>query len=196
MLIDILAGIILSLGVAHIFEMPLNPWWILLGAIFALLPDLDFFVEYFQRGTVGGKKLGAHRVLTHIPLLFVVPAILLYVFVSTPLAILFLVCILWHFAHDSHAMGYGYRLLYPFSNKFYKFFSDKEGNYKYDTKHILTSWTKAEVETLHAKHGNDDWIQDHLRHHATEWQKRVVVLLRYCFIALLIVFAIRILMTL
>ena len=186
MLIDIFAGIVISLGVGHIFEVPLTPLWLLAGALFALLPDIDFFIEFFQRGTVGGKKLGSHRVLTHIPLLFVVPAVLLYVFVGMPLAILFTLCILWHFAHDAHAMGYGYRLFYPFSPKFYKFFSDKEGNYRYDFAHFVTSWTREEVDMLHQKHGNDHWIQDHLRHHASKWHNFIIPLLRAALILLVL----------
>lgn len=196
MLIDTVAGIILSLGVAHIFEVPLSPWWLILGVAFALLPDIDFLIELVQRGTVGGKKLGAHRVLTHIPLLFLMPGILLYLFASPPLALLFLSCILWHFVHDIHAMGYGYRLLYPFFDKFYKFFSDKEGHYRYDFSHFVTSWTREEVEALHEKHGNDEWIRDHLRHHANKWQSSIVKLLHYCFILILILFVSRAIITL
>lgn len=191
MLIDIVAGVIISLGVAHIFELDIVWWWVLLGALFAILPDLDFFIELFQRGTVGGKKLGSHRVLTHIPLLFVVPFVLLYVFASAPIAILFAICILWHFVHDIQGMGYGYRLFYPFSTRFYKFFSDKEGHYRYSLRHLVTSWSKSEVQLLHEKYGNDHWIQDHLRHHATKWQHPVVVLLRYCIIIFLLLFIIR-----
>jgi hypothetical protein len=196
MIIDLIAGIILSLGVAHVFELPVTPSWIFFGILFALLPDVDFFTEFLQRGTVGGKKLGSHRVLTHIPLLFVPPAVWLYLTIGTPVAVLFIVCILWHFTHDSHAMGYGYRLFYPFSEKFYKFFSDKEGNYRYDFSHFVTSWTKEEVEALHEKYGNDQWIQDHLRHHATKWQPRVILLLRYSFVILLLLFLIRLLLSL
>ena len=184
MLIDIFVGILLSLGVGHIFEVPITPLWLLCGALFALLPDIDFFIEFFQRGTVGGKKLGSHRVLTHVPLLFVIPAVLLYIFTNTSFAVLFAFCILWHFAHDIHAMGYGYRLFYPFSTRFYKFFSDKEGNYRYDFAHFVTSWTREEVEALHLNHGNDQWIQDHLRHHANKWQSVVIPLLRAALILL------------
>lgn len=165
MFIDILAGILISLGLSFLLEIPLTPTWILLGAFFALLPDADFFIELAQRRTVGGKKLGAHRVLTHIPLLYIFPSAFLYFFFGLPLAILFTLCILWHFLHDSRGMGYGYRLLYPFSNRFYKFFSDKEGHYRYDLDHLVVSWTKEEVEALHEKYGNDHWIQDHVRYH-------------------------------
>jgi hypothetical protein len=68
-------------------------------------------------------------------------------------------------------------MLWPFSPKFYKFFSDREGNYRYDQKHLIVSWTLDEVRTLHQEHGNEDWIQDHLRHHASRWHRPVVTLL-------------------
>lgn len=195
MLIDIIAGILISLGVAHFFEVPISPGWLFLGALFALLPDFDFFLEYLKRGTVGGKKLDAHRVVTHVPLLFLIPAVLFLVFVSTPVALLFVLCIIWHFLHDSHAMGYGYRLFYPFSTKFYKFFSDKEGNYRYDFNHLVTSWTREEVDTLHEKYGNENWIKDHVQYHSKRWYMFLLTCLRYGIIIFLLLLLFKILTT-
>ncbi len=177
MLIDTLAGFIFAAFTAYFFDIPLTLGWLLLGALFALLPDADFFVELWQRKTVGGTKLGAHRVLTHLPFLFIILGIVTLLLFGKEVATLFVLGAFWHFAHDAHAMGYGYRLLWPFSNKFYKFFSDKEGHYHYDAKHVLVSWTKKEVEELHQKYGNDQWIQDHLKHHATLWHKPIMTLL-------------------
>ena len=185
-----LAGFLFSLFTATFFDIPLTWQWVVLGMLFALLPDIDFFVEFLQRGTVGGKTLGAHRVLTHVPLLFVIPGIALWYFFGIPLAILFALSITWHFLHDSHAMGYGYRMFYPFSPKFYKFFSDREGDYHYDFKHFFMGWSQDEVRVLHQKYGNDHWIQDHLRHHANTWYRPVVTLLLvsvilYCILLLI-----------
>jgi hypothetical protein len=192
MLIDILAGLILAAGSALFFDMPITITWLLLGALFALLPDVDFFIELARRKTVGGKKLGAHRVLTHIPFLFLPIGTVLFFLFGKEVATLFALGALWHFLHDAHAMGYGYRMLWPFSNKFYKFFSDKEGAYHYNFAHLFVSWTREEVEALHQKYGNDNWIQDHLRHHAMRWRRPVMTLLALSVIMYFILLFIRI----
>ena len=171
MFLDILLGLLWATLTSFVFDVPLTPWWLFLGVVFALLPDLDFWLEYLKRGTVGGKILGAHRVLTHIPLLFVLPAIFLFIYGSPALGILFLLGVYGHFIHDATGMGYGYRLFYPFSPLFYKFFSDTDGNISYTKKHFMVRWTRAEVESLHERYGNDHWIRDDIQYHLTHWPK-------------------------
>ena len=165
MFLDILLGLLWASLTSFIFAIPLTPWWLFLGVVFALLPDIDFLVEYLRRGTVGGKTLGDHRVLTHIPLLFVVPALLLFFFGSAALGTLFVLGVYGHFIHDATGMGYGYRLFYPFSPLFYKFFSDREGTIYRDRRHIMVRWKREEVEALHQKYGNDHWLQDDIAYH-------------------------------
>ncbi len=165
MFLDILLGTFWAFITSVVFDVPLTPLWILLGIIFALLPDLDFWIELARRKTVGGKVLGDHRVLTHIPLLFVIPAILIFIYGGAALGTLFVLGVYGHFVHDATGMGYGYRLFYPFSPLFYKFFSDKDGNICRDRNHFCIRWTRAEVEDLHHKHGNDNWLRDDIRYH-------------------------------
>jgi hypothetical protein len=171
MFLDILLGLLWATLTSLVFDVPLTPWWLFLGVFFALLPDIDFWVEYVRRGTVGGKTLGDHRVLTHIPFLFVVPAILLFIYGSPALGTLFILGVYGHFFHDATGMGYGYRLLYPFSPLFYKFFSDADGQISYTRKHFVVGLTRTEVEALHQKHGNDQWLRDDINYHLTHWPK-------------------------
>jgi hypothetical protein len=171
MFLDVLLGLLWATLTSFIFDVPLTPWWLFLGVLFAFLPDTDFWIELLKRGTVGGKKLGAHRVLTHIPFLFVIPTILLFIYGGPALGTLFVLGVYGHFLHDATGMGYGYRLLYPFSPYFYKFFSDKDGSIRYAREHFLVRWTKEEVEALHEKHGNDDWLQDDIRYHREHWRE-------------------------
>lgn len=173
MFLDILLGTFWAFLTSAVFGVPLTPWWILLGIVFALLPDIDFWVELAKRKTVGGKTLGDHRVLTHIPFLFVIPAILLFIYGGAALGTLFILGVYGHFVHDATGMGYGYRLFYPFSPLFYKFFSDQEGNICQDRKHLCVRWTRAEVVALHQKYGNDQWIRDDIRYHLTNWPQLV-----------------------
>lgn len=170
MLKDILLGIFWSFTVSALFEIEFTFGWMLLGVFFALLPDLDFFIEYAQRGRVGGKVLGAHRVVTHIPLLFVVLGIGIFFVFGSAVALLYALGVIGHFIHDSRGMGYGYRALFPFSRRFYKLFADPEGHTSYRPEHFIQSWTAAEVRGLQARHGNDNWLRDDLRYHVSHWK--------------------------
>lgn len=169
MFLDILLGTFWAFLTAYVFSVPPTPAWVLLGILFALLPDVDFWIEYLRRGTVGGKTLGDHRVLTHIPLLFVIPAILIFFYGGAALGTLFVLGVYGHFVHDITGMGYGYRLFYPFSPLFYKCLSNREGAICRDRKHLMVRWTREEVEELHQKYGNDNWLQDDIRYHITHW---------------------------
>ena len=184
MFLDILLGTFWAFLTSVVFGVLLTPLWVLAGIIFAVLPDIDFWVEYLRRGTVGGKTLGDHRVLTHVPFLFVIPAILLFLYASPAWGTLFIIGVYGHFVHDATGMGYGYRLLYPFSPLFYKFLSDGDGNISYTRKHFMVRWTRTEVEALHQKHGNDRWLQDDIHYHLAHPLK----LLRELFILLILIF--------
>jgi hypothetical protein len=190
MFLDILLGTFWAFLTSSVFEVPLTPLWIILGIAFALLPDLDFWIELARRRTVGGKVLGDHRVLTHIPLLFVIPAILIFIYGGVALGTLFVLGVYGHFVHDATGMGYGYRLFYPFSPLFYKFFSDREGNIYRDSKHLCVRWTRKEVEALHLEHGNDRWLSDDIHYHLTHPWKLFRELAILAIILLLLTFII------
>ncbi|MEK7095045.1 MAG: metal-dependent hydrolase [Patescibacteria group bacterium] len=184
MFLDILLGTFWAFLTSVGFGVPLTPLWVLAGIIFAMLPDMDFWIEYLRRGKVGGKILGEHRVLTHIPLLFVIPAILLFIYADPAWGTLFILGVYGHFIHDATGMGYGYRIFYPFSPYFYKFLSDRDGNIRYTKEHFMVRWTEAEVQALHLAHGNDHWLQDDINYHRNHPWK----LLRELTILLIIIF--------
>ena len=122
MLLDLKLGILWSVGVALFFHHPITPSWILFGILFAVLPDIDFWIELVKRGTVGGKTLGSHRTLLHNPLTYIPPALFIGTLFGTDWMTLFALGVLGHFIHDSMGMGLGVRWLWPFSLHFQKFF--------------------------------------------------------------------------
>lgn len=170
MLFDIKLGILWAILSGVLFDMPLSFSWFFGGVLFALLPDLDFWVEYAKRGTVGGKVLGAHRTLLHNPLLYIPIALFIGAAAGDAWMTLFIMGVLGHFVHDSLGMGLGVRWLWPFSEKFYKIFSDKDGNIHYDRAHLTpVSWTTAEVQEILKKKGNDNWLREDLVYHLKRW---------------------------
>jgi hypothetical protein len=164
MFLDIKFGLLWGFLVGLFFSQPLMPLWFLAGVLFALLPDIDFWIEYAMRGTVGGTVIGAHRTLLHNP----IPYLLITLFVGALFGpawmTLFALGVFGHFVHDLCGMGYGIRLFWPFSDRWYKCFSGKDGEIHYDFGHLYCSWSPEEMRALVAARGNDHWIQEELRY--------------------------------
>lgn len=160
MFLDIKLGLLWSVIVVFIFDISPTPILFGLGILFALLPDIDFWVELAERGTVGGKYLGAHRTLLHHPLVYIPLAIFIASFFDWTWATLFALGVFGHFIHDSMGMGYGIRWLWPLSSRWYKLFSDHNGGIRYDFKHFLASWSDEEMRALIRERGNDNWLKE------------------------------------
>ena len=157
MFLDLGVGILFSILLSGIFKVSLTLKLVWAGAIFSLIPDLDVFVELKKRGRVGGRVQGHHRELTHFPLTYAPIIILIYALWSQMWACLFGLVILTHFLHDSVGMGWGIKWLWPFSNRAYKFFSEKNGNF---SKNFVVSWEPQELKEVVARHGDDHWLKN------------------------------------
>ncbi len=164
MFLDIKLGLLWAFLVGLFFEQTLTPGWLLAGVVFALLPDIDFWIEYFQRGTVGGKVIGAHRTWLHNPISYIPIVLLIGTFFEPAWMMLFALGVFGHFVHDLSGMGYGVRLFWPFSPRWYKFFSAKDGEIHYDLDHLVVSWSPEEMTRLVAARGNDNWIKEDLHY--------------------------------
>ncbi len=164
MFLDIKLGLLWAFLVGLFFEQTLTPLWICAGVVFALLPDIDFWIEYIERGTVGGKTIGAHRTFLHNPLPYIPVSILIGMLYGPAWMTLFVLGVFGHFAHDLSGMGYGIRLLWPFSQRWYKLFSGKDGEIHYTFDHFIVSWSPQEMKTLVADRGNDNWIKEEFRY--------------------------------
>jgi hypothetical protein len=164
MFLDIKLGLLWAFLVGLFFEQALTPGWILAGVSFALLPDIDFWIEYIERGTVGGKIIGAHRTLFHNPIPYIPAALFIGTLFGPAWMTLFVLGVFGHFAHDLSGMGYGIRLFWPFSDRWHKFFSSKDGEIHYDFDHFYCSWSPKEMRELVESRGNDNWIKEELRY--------------------------------
>ncbi len=176
MLLDIKLGLCWAFLVGLFFEQTLTPLWIFAGVFFALLPDIDFWIEYIERGTVGGKTIGAHRTLFHNPSLYIPITLFIGTLFGPAWMTLFALGIIGHFVHDLSGMGYGIRLFWPFSDRWYKFFSDKDGGIHYTLDHLLVSWSPKEMQQLVAIQGNDTWFQEDLHY---IYEHRLSILLKF-----------------
>lgn len=170
MLLDIKLGLAWAIIVALLFDKTITAGWLAAGIAFALLPDLDFWLEYARRGTIGGKTIDLHRTLLHAPLTYIPVALIIEQFFGIAWMTLFAIGVLGHHIHDSMGMGYGVRFLWPFSTRWYKLFSSKDGELHYDLDHLFVSWSDEEMRTLVAERGNDTWLAEDIRYHRTHWR--------------------------
>lgn len=157
-LFDIIAGIGLTHVVGLLFGFDPSVVHVLVGIAFALLPDLDFIYHYLRTSQVGAYKghVEDHRDGLHYPLLYI-PAgsMLILFFTQDTWALLFCLCSLSHFLHDSMGIGWGIKWLFPFTSKNYKFFCEKDGTL---STRLVVSWTRSELKEIISIKGDKNWI--------------------------------------
>lgn len=170
MLLDIKLGLVWAIGLALLFNVTITVSWLMAGITCALLPDLDFWLEYARRGSVGGTVIDLHRTLLHAPLTYIPVALFIGSAFGPAWMTLFVLSVLGHHIHDSMGMGYGVRWLWPFSTRWYKLFSSKDGEIHYDFAHLFVSWSDEEMRALVARRGNDNWLHQDINYHLSHWR--------------------------
>ena len=147
----------LSIWTSCFFHSDLTFTLVFAGIAFALLPDIDFFIEFFKHGSVGGKVIREHRELTHFPIIYIPVAIFIYLIFGAMWTAMFSLAIFAHFLHDSIGIGWGIKWFWPFSKKAYKFFSEKDGRF---SSRLIISWSPEELTEVAANHGDPNWIRN------------------------------------
>ncbi len=157
-LFDIIAGIVLAHLVGLLLGFDPSITHVLMGIAFALLPDLDFVYHYLRTSQVSAYKghIEDHRDGLHYPLLYIpIGTTLIFLLYTDAWALLFCLCSLSHFLHDSVGIGWGIKWLFPFTSKNYKFFCEKDG--KLSSK-LIVFWTQSELREMIYVKGDKNWI--------------------------------------
>lgn len=114
MLYDLCIGVLIYIGTSVVFGEPFNSGYLAAALSFSLFPDLDFIPYILLRKKF---QLVTHRFI-HYPIFFGAIGLIL-IWISPYLGILFLLCTLAHFVHDTlsdtSASPLGVQWLYPFS---------------------------------------------------------------------------------
>lgn len=160
MVFDILIGI----AFGKLFSSPNSEiLFIILGIIFALLPDIDFLIYIFLKSkNILPKSLLDHREIFHYPLPYLIFGSLLVYLINPNFIYLFVINSSWHFLHDSIGEGWGIPWLLPLNDNRYKLF------YQYDLRQanhpqkLIWIWTKEEQEELINKFGDPQWYRHKL----------------------------------
>lgn len=108
-LLDAAMGMAIVAGSSWALGMAVEPWALVIGAMLALLPDLDI-VPAILRGRVVDDHRGTwwHAPLVVVPL----AALLALILGGAYWAVVAIACVLWHYLHDTPD---GVRWLRPFS---------------------------------------------------------------------------------
>lgn len=156
MFLDIGAGIILSFLVGTLLDVEISSMWILCGVAFALLPDIDM-VWYAVQRFIQKKLVDDHRSFTHYPILYVPASFVVYYYFGFPYALLFSLCIFFHFIHDTLWLGWGISWFAPFSMRKWKMFPDRDGKI---SKQVVMTWTPEEEGEVFKRYHNKNWVRD------------------------------------
>ena len=142
------------------FDVPLQWWHIAFGMGIALLPDLDVVFRWLRHKELWmhAGNTEDHRDGLHYPLAYIMAGTaLVFGFFGHLWAILFGTISLLHFVHDSFGVGWGVKWLWPFNNKNYKLFNEKDGS---PSRRLIVSWTPEELKNIVVEHGDPDWIKN------------------------------------
>ncbi len=146
--LDIAMGIVLSLGVAEFFNVEVTWWFIVLGIVFALVPDIDI-VPWFSRTKYD------HRSYSHYPIIYVPITALVWVFVGPIYAVLFGLATLAHVIHDTMGIGWGISWAWPFTKRRF-LFPEKGRRVRHG---FFMTWLPEAEVTMASEHHDPAWVK-------------------------------------
>lgn len=150
----------------------------LLGVVFVLLPDADVIVFYLLR-SLRVKRFKDHRELFHYPLVYIGLGTVILLAFQPAWIPLFVAASLAQFLHDSIGIGWGIPWLYPFSNRYFKFFYQYDLHRAKQPQKFMWVWSKSEQRELLDKYGDPDWHKHtfQVREYAFWWHVAEIVVL-------------------
>lgn len=151
--LDIGIGLLGALLQAHFGHEDVTAGLLVLGAIFALLPDVDFLVSGLRKGSFF-KVDHTHRDLLHHPVPYIAVGGLIVWFLAPQYTLLFIALSLAHFVHDSMGVGWGIPWLSPLSDGFGKLFVRRDNSPSWVS---VVWWNRRERDHLIQKHHDPNW---------------------------------------
>jgi len=156
MFLDFGIGILMAIFTSKLFILPVNLVFVVGGIFFSVLPDSDAVFNLIKYK--GIEHSYNHRSLPHLPLLYIPLGMAILFLYSPAWSVLFGLCSLMHFIHDSIGIGWGVQWLYPFNTNHYSFL------YQFDTwgkvpKKFIYVWKNNNIDILENKYGKKDWFR-------------------------------------
>jgi hypothetical protein len=145
--LDVSVGMLIAASLAYVLGVPFEAWFFILGAVFALLPDIDIALPILR-----GSVTGDHRAtLMHRPALILGATALVGGLASAYAGTLFfllcpLAALLWHYLHDTGGWIFGQGAIawkWPFASTFYSFDGAPEGSLMSHSEWVRIHWLMA-----------------------------------------------------
>lgn len=131
----------------------------LLGALFTLLPDLDFLIHRIRRRPKVDDY--QHRDLLHRPIPYLIAAGSICAVVAPSALPFVLSASLVHFLHDSVGIGWGVPWLWPLSRDHFGFVYHLANPTRRDGSQFQPyfRWSQSQLSQLVRAEGDPDWIR-------------------------------------
>lgn len=172
--LDIGVGILLSLGIAEWFDVPVTPLLVCFGIAAALLPDIDIVTALF-----GQWK---HRTATHFPITYIPLSLGVFFLLGPVYGTLFTLGVYAHLVHDTFGIGWGIAWLWPFSRRKFLLFPEHDRRAALG---IVATWTPEQEESLKASDAGSSWVREfYLRPNPIAYIEYGVLLLALCILFL------------
>lgn len=166
-------GVLSAIFICWIFGVYVNATYLLVGIIFAYIPDLDWALDkhFWKTGSVAAYAANPydHREGLHKPLLFAVVLSAWGLFLPSPAPHIALTAVMMHFLHDTTGTGWGMPWLWPLSKRRFKFFSTKEN--VLSLRSFFTSWAYKDLPQYITNYGRGNWKS----YYYTSWTSVAIV---------------------
>ncbi len=157
MFLDIGVGIFLTFLTGNIFNFEPSVIHFALGVFFALLPDIDMLLLALPKEWRVRRFLGGHRGIVHRPIVYFALAPIVFALFGKVIGTMFVIGTFYHLFHDTVVLGWGIKWLWPFSQRSFRFFPDRDG--KITNKFFIT-WLPKDEERMMAEYGSPNWVKD------------------------------------
>jgi len=152
-------GVFSAIFICWIFGTHVTLGYLVVGIIFAYIPDIDWVSDkhFWKTGTVAAYAANPydHREGLHKPLLWALVLSSWGLFVSTPTPHIALTAVMMHFLHDTTGTGWGMPWLWPLSKRRFKLFSTLENVLTFRS--FFASWSYKELPHYITKYGRGNW---------------------------------------
>ncbi len=156
MLLDIGLGILIPIMLSKIFGSELTDSFLAFGILFSLLPDIDFIIHKLFLPKTSSLKDYRHREILHFPILYIITGAIIVFIVKKDLVLLFIICSLFHFIHDSIGIGWGVQWFAPFNRNYYQFLYTANKNLDWS---LVYKYKPEELDGMVEKYGDKDWFR-------------------------------------
>lgn len=166
-------GVLSAIGICFLFGTPVTAGYILLGIIFAYIPDIDWALDkhFWKTGTVAAYAANPydHREGLHKPLLWALVISVWGLLVTTPAPHIAMTAVMMHFLHDTTGTGWGMPWLWPLSKRRFKLFATRDNVLSLHS--FFMSWSYKELPEYITRYGRGNWKT----HYYSSWTPVAII---------------------